>query len=219
MFRLTPEEVRSLVSQPESGMGYQVVEATTQDFVKKRGIVFNAELLTLDEDRRADQRLMGTKSAPEALTAANSTAGKFRSFSVVSDPRMTVLKCATLAAGGASDAAEEGTREGDKFYRFSAFTKDRRIAADKSLTPGTYATTEEDGGKVKTGKEAVERYALPNDDPASNRFAVKPRKDTRINKGIVQPANGHKGGGVEVIFTNGTQRDTVALPPTKLPDM
>jgi hypothetical protein len=218
MFRISEEETRSLVHQPESGMGYQVVDAITTDFKKKRGIVFNAELFALDEDRQADRLVMLRKTASEALTTAGSTAGKFRSLSVVKDNRTTVLSKRAAKAGGASEAATEKTRDGDRFYRFSAFKNDRRVTADRSLLPGTYATTEDDGNRIKTGKEAVERYALPNDDPASYRFTVKPEKDTTIQSGIVQPANGHQGGGVEVIFTDGTQKDTVTLPPTKLPD-
>ena len=218
MFRLTQEETRSLIDQPESGMGYQVVEALTTDFKKKRGIVFNAELLAMDEDRQTD-RLMLRKSASEALKAASSTAGRFRSLSVVRDQRTTVLlSMRAEKAAGASEAEKEKTKDGDGFYRFSAFENDRRVTADRRLLPGSYATTEADGNRIKTGKEAVERYALPNDDPASHRFTVKPEKDTTIQTGIVQPANGHQGGGVEVIFTAGTQKDTVTLPPTKLPD-
>ena len=110
------------------------------------------------------------------------------------------------------------TKEGDVFYRFSAFENDRRVTPEKRLLPGTYATTKEDGDKVKTGKEAVERYALPNPGPASYRFTIKPKKDTKLKGGIVQPANGHHGGGVEVIFTEGTQKDTVTVPPTELHD-
>jgi hypothetical protein len=218
MFRLSQEETRSLVQQPESGMGYQVVDAITTDFKTKRGIVFNAELLALDEDRQADRLVMLRKFASEALRTASSTAGKFRSLSVVKDHRTTVLSMRGVKASGASEAAKEKTKEGDGFYRFSAFANDRRVTADSSLLPGTYATTEQDGNRIKTGKEAVERYALPNDDPASYRFTVKPEKDTTTQTGIVQPANGHQGGGVEVIFTDGTQKDTVTLPPAKLPD-
>lgn len=219
MFKLTPDEIRSLVRQPESGMGYQVVQAVTVNNQTKRGIVYNAELLTLDEDRRRDRLESLTKSVPEVLRAANSSLGMFRSLSVVrDDPRMTVLtKRAATESAGASQAVEERTKEGERFYRFSAFENDRRVTSEKSLMPGAYATTEEDGNKVKTGMEAVERYALPNDDPASFRFSIKPQKDSTIQKGIVQPAYGHQGGGVEVIFTNGTQKDTVTLPPVKLP--
>jgi len=41
--------------------------------------------------------------------------------------------------------------------------------------PGSYATTEADAKNVKTGKEAVARYALPNPDPASYVYTIKPK--------------------------------------------
>jgi hypothetical protein len=42
-------------------------------------------------------------------------------------------------------------------------------------------------------------------------------KDTVIQSGIVEPAYGQPGGGVEVIFTDGTQPKTVTG-PDKIPD-
>jgi hypothetical protein len=218
MYRLSQDEIRSLVRQPESGMGYQVVDVKTLDLQTKRGVVYNAELLTLDEDRVSDRVIMLTKSVNEALRTASSAVGRFRSLSVVSDFRTTMLTKREAKVWGASDGEPDKTKDGEKFYRFSAFENDHRVTGENSLSPGSYATTEEDGAKVKTGKEAVERYALPSDDPASYRFSIKPLKDTKIQKGTVQPANGHQGGGVEVIFTDGTTKDTVTRPPTKLPD-
>lgn len=219
MYALSPDETRSLLRQPESGMGYQVVDAATFNGPTKRGVAYNAELLTLDEDRHRDKLIMLSTSLSEALRTANGTTGEFRALTVVHDARTTMLaKREAKAGGGASEAEADKTKDGDGFYRFSAFANDRRVTADNGLLPDTFATTEEDGAKVKTGNEAVERYALPNDDPASYRFKIKPLKDTSIKKGVVQPANNHQGGGVEVIFTAGTTKDTVTQPPTKLPD-
>ena len=70
---------------------------------------------------------------------------------------------------------------------------------------------------MRTGKEAVARYALPNPKPASNVFTIKPPKDTLIQHGIVEPANDPPGGGVEVLFKDGTQPGTVTG-PEKIPD-
>lgn len=220
MYRLTESDRLSLLRQPESGMGYQVVDAVTSDFRTARGVVYNAEVLLLDADSQNDRRIMLSRSLSEAVKTASSTIGTIRSLTVVSDARTTVLSRAeaTKAAGGASDAPVEKTAQDEKFYRFSAFANDNRVQSDNSLSAGSYATPEADGITVKTGTEAVERYALPNPDPASYRFKVSPLKDTKVQRGIVQPANGHKGGGAEVIFTAGTTKDTVALPPTKLPD-
>ncbi len=219
MYRLTDSEKTALIRQPESGMGYQVVDAVTWDAQPRRGVVYNGELLTLDRDRVGDRAILLTKSFPEALRLASSSTGQFRSLSVVRDPRVTTLsKRDVKNSSGASDGEVGKTKDGDKFFRFSAFPNDNRITADNALRPGSYATTEEDGGSVKTGAEAVERYALPNDDPASHRFVIRPVSQTALQSGIVQPANGHQGGGVEVIFTAGTTAGTVTLPPATLPD-
>jgi hypothetical protein len=86
------------------------------------------------------------------------------------------------------------------------------------LLPGTYATTEDDAKNVKPGKEAVARYALPNPDRASYVFTIRLKKDTDVQRGIVEPANYQPGGGVEIIFTNGATAGTVTLPPDKIPD-
>jgi hypothetical protein len=227
MYQLSFNETHSLLRKAESGMGYQVVDAQTMDYRTRRGVVFNAELLTFDEDEHSD-RLKLSKSYTEALRSAKNTAGQFRSLVVVPDSRTTVLskRNTSRPSTGEQKAMEveralqdaSVTKEGDVFYRFSAFENDRRVTPEKRLLPGTYATTKEDGDKVKTGKEAVERYALPNPGPASYRFTIKPKKDTKLKGGIVQPANGHHGGGVEVIFTEGTQKDTVTVPPTELHD-
>ena len=81
--------------------------------------------------------------------------------------------------------------------------------ADGGLLPGTYATTEADAKNVKTGLEAVARYALPNPKPAVYVFTVKPLKDTPIQRGIVEPEFGQPGKGVEVLFCDGTAARTV----------
>ena len=65
---------------------------------------------------------------------------------------------------------------------------------------------------VSTGEQAVERYALPNPTPAVYRFRIDPTAGTQHQAGIVQPAYGHAGGGVEVLFTAGTAEDTVSGP-------
>ena len=57
MYQLSFEETHSLLRQPESGMGYQVVDALTKDYRRKRGsprikpLVRRHELLTLVNHR------------------------------------------------------------------------------------------------------------------------------------------------------------------------
>ena len=154
MYQLSFNETHSLLRKAESGMGYQVVDAQTMDYRTRRGVVFNAELLTFDEDEHSD-RLKLSKSYTEALRSAKNTAGQFRSLVVVPDSRTTVLskRNTSRPSTGEQKAMEveralqdaSVTKEGDVFYRFSAFENDRRVTPEKRLLPGTYATTKEDG--------------------------------------------------------------------------
>jgi hypothetical protein len=45
MLRLNESQTRALLTQPETGMGYQEVEVTHKDNKAEKGIVYNAELL------------------------------------------------------------------------------------------------------------------------------------------------------------------------------
>jgi hypothetical protein len=117
----------------------------------------------------------------------------------------------------AKDAIETPTIAGEVFKRFSAYANDRRVTEKKGLTAGTFATTREDAALAKTGSDAVKRYALENKTPASNVFTINPPEKTSLNRGIVAPAYGEPGGGVEVIFVNGSPDGTVTGPET-IPD-
>ena len=122
------------------------------------------------------------------------------------------------ASAAAEDAPITLTSVGEIFKRFSAYANDRRVTAGKGLTPGTFATTKEDAdANIKTGTDAVKRYALPDSRPASNVFTIAPPTDTELQRGTVQPANNQPGGGVEVIFVKGTPDGTVTGPVT-IPD-
>ena len=89
----------------------------------------------------------------------------------------------TRAYGAVKEPASEATKD------------DARINhADGSVLPGTYVTTQADGLRITNGKEPVERYALPNPDPAVHRFWLKPPARIQVRRGTVQPANGHQGG-------------------------
>ena len=142
---------------------------------------------------------------------------------VLANDRRTLLTeshdfAAGAEEGPAIDAVETPTIAGEVFKRFSAFANDRRVTEKKGLTSGTFATTREDADAfVKTGTDAVKRYALENKTPASNVFTIKPPEKTSLKRGIVEPAYGEPGGGVEVLFVNGSPDGTVTGPET-IPD-
>jgi hypothetical protein len=219
MFRLTDAQMRELLRQPETGMGYQEVEVTHRDNKSEKGIVYNAELLFEGNETQNDLKLL---SYPALLRVAKSASDEIKSLRVLNRYETRRFLSATTvrkaATGPAKDAAVEKTKADEVFKRFSAFENDHRVTADKGLLPGSYATTDADAKNVKTGRDAVSRYALPNPDPASYVFTIKPTKDTEVQRGTVEAANGQNGGGVEVIFTSGATANTVTLPPDQIPD-
>jgi hypothetical protein len=52
------------------------------------------------------------------------------------------------------------------------------------------------------------RYALPNDEQIQWAFYIRPKVGDTLQRGVVQPAYGHDGGGIEAYFENGTSDDT-----------
>jgi hypothetical protein len=119
----------------------------------------------------------------------------------------------TAKSEEAKDAPVTFSSAGEVFKRFSPYSNDRRVTAVMGLVAGTFATTREDAETyVKTGMDAVARYALPSDKPASNVFTIKPPGDTDVQRGTVAPANNQPGGGVEVIFVDGSPGGSVTGP-------
>ena len=91
-----------------------------------------------------------------------------------------------------------------------AFRNDKRIDFEKKkLKKGSYTTTQSDYGVcVEYHDDPVDRYALPNDDSIKWAFYIRPEKIDGLQRGIVQPAFGHEGGGIEAFFENGTSDGT-----------
>lgn len=219
MLRLTDAFVRDLLALPESGMGYQLVAATMKDNAMKRAVAYNAELLVFDDEPRVG---LSFKAHEALLRDARNSEGEIKSLRLVTKSAASAAVHERSAAKPAAptpaaDAPLEATKAGEVFKRFSAYMNDRRVLPDKSLSPGSYATTEADAKNVRTGAEAVARYSLPDPKPASYVVTVRPQAATPIRTGTVAPAFGQSGGGVEVIFPVGTQPATVTG-PTKLPD-
>lgn len=210
--------INRLLSQPENGMGYQIGKIQFKNqYLKKEAVIFNAEYLIPFEDIN---NLSKIYSFSDII--------KYSSLISVSEivdievyPSRNLKNLAVFRESVKSLPAIESlieyTKLDEKFKRFSAYENDRRIDSDGSLIPGTYATTEEDARNVKTGMDAVRRYAIPNLQPAIYVFAIRPDKYTKIQKGIVQSTNNLPGGGVEVLFVDGTQPKTV-IGMNKIPE-
>ena len=216
MLRLNESEAADLLAQPETGMGYQVVEATLEAGRKEWGIAYNAELLTLGNETKRD-----LPSLPHAtiLESAESSGRKIRKLRVLVQIQLAhhPVKSRSASSPAAQNARIQQTNANEIFVRFSAYSNDRRLRANGSWSNGTYATTEQDAQQIRTGMDAVARYALPNPLPASYVFEGRPHTGTLIQRGTAVPAFGQPGGGDEVVFAKGTQPNTVTG-PNKIPD-
>jgi hypothetical protein len=222
-----------LRDKPEYGMGYQYGIATLDSGSKETGYILNASTFAKSDELKG----MSPKQVAEVEGAAHRSAYAIKDFDLI--PRsLTSLRGvrkirvltakaafsneATIqaeavsgvlrASHAAKDAPITVTVVTEEFRRFSAYENDFRITAKRALTAGTFATTAEDAENVRTGREAVQRYALENKQSANKRFPIVPPKDTSVQRGIVEPAYGEPGGGVEVIFVNGTPDGTVGQP-------
>lgn len=216
---LNEDRQRELVTQPESGMGYQNVAIELRNGETRYGTAFNAEfLLYSGESPHLLQKI--SEPGQRSLMLERNELGfgeGIRSLKVLQSEadvstRIRESSSSTHRSSGASDAPEEELQEEERFKRFSAYANDRRVTASGALLPGTYATTEDDAKHVKTGRDAVKRYALPNPAPAVYVFTIDPPLRTKLKRGVAQPAYGQAGGGVEVIFVNGSPNNTVTGP-------
>jgi len=218
--KLEAKLINRLLEQPESGMGYQIVNVETRtQWLTKEAIVLNAELLLYLDDTKEFQIFSTAKTFDEIKKSASVSTNivdlkvkpryKLEKFSMVRE---------TPFPYSAKSSPVELTEFGERFKRFTGFKNDLRINSDGSLKPGTYATTEEDARNVKIRTDAIKRYALPAGNTAQYVFTIKPLKDIEIKKGIVQSNFGQHGGGVEIFFVNGTSPKTVALPPEEVPE-
>ena len=233
---IVPESLQSWLSkQPEYGMGYQKVTATLDDGSTEKGLVFNSQVFVRET---ADASLVVREAWDEVLKEARQSKRSIKSVQVIPRPPETMRGVRRIVSSTgtrailaesyettrksetvpAKDAPETTTIAGEVFKRFSAYSNDFRVTEKKGLTPGTFATTREDADAfVKTGTDAVKRYALENKTPASNVFTINPPDKTSLKRGVVAPAYGEPGGGVEVIFVNGSPDGTVTG-PEKIPD-
>jgi hypothetical protein len=216
---LNEEQQRELIAQPESGMGYQNLVVQMRNGEVRYGTAFNAEFLlysgepphALEKISEPGQRLLMLERKEVGLGE------EIRSLKVLQreadlSTRVRESNSSTQSSSGASEAPVEELQDEENFKRFSAYANDRRVTPSGALVPGTYATTEADAKHVKTGRDAVKRYALPNPKPAVYVFTIDPPLRTKLKRGVAQPAYGQQGGGVEVIFVNGSPDKTVTGP-------
>ena len=223
--RIHPSLTAKFIQSPETGMGYQILEASLKPDLPSYVLIVNAELAI----ERKEHRIFLAEALAEAvavmaegriLKALCETPEKV-DFRVLSRSEalakgLIEMRAGKAEEGPAIEASPQMSAAAEKFLRYSAFANDRRINfSDGSVKPGTYTTTYDDGtAYIKTGMDAVRRYALPNPAPAVNKFELKPPTQIQVRRGTVSPAYGQPGGGKEVIFDNGAPANTFQLRST-----
>lgn len=216
MYFLNGPQQHYLLLQPETGMGYQLVEITTTAKKRLVGVAYNAELV-LQKDDPIQRPLFQAFALGADLSGQAKAVLEVRLLDAGSRDYRRLMVGESRApyatehqAAGAAPVVT--TKAGEVFVRFSASAHDRRIRANGSLFPGSFVTTAADAARVHGAKEIRARYALPQPGPLGHVFTIKPAAQTLVQYGTAQPAHGQPGGGVEVIFTEGTTPHTVTGP-------
>lgn len=211
--RISEEYREQLLEKPESGVGYQLVS-------DGRMLILNASIaLCLDDGwrlSREDLRWLFYEYMPLHYNNAEEALGTRL------EAEEAVIKQLDLYEGRPGiqvhGSYPSTARSNERFYRYSAFWPDRRIAYDGSVSKGTYATTQNDKGVVPSGLAAVGRYALPNPAPALYEYAIGPIVGQKVWCGTCAPRFGQAGGGVEVRFDQALGAGSASPTPNTIPE-
>lgn len=211
-FKLSTSQENDLLNQPETGMGYQIVEASKAGhYTREKFLVLNSEIvIEMNGYEDANVRKVINEGIFSIKAGANYIT--LNSITVLNEKqiRNAVNESKSEKESGAIDNAVENANGEEIFVRLSAFDNDRRIdKINKCLRAGSFTTTMDDYVKCKTtNDDPVERYALPNNDEIKFAFHIQPKKADSLQRGIVQPANGKQGEGKEAYFAQGTSSGT-----------
>ena len=221
IYKAYSSDTENFLSLPETGMGYQVIEAKRYgEISKKRYVVYNGELIIdLDNKFLEFKEQIKTKSFSKVLSEATMWTGEAATISLV--PKSLLLEKRVLSENekkdkrrhsgrGAIENPKEFANGKEVFVRLSVYENDHRIDfVKKKLKKGSYTTTDLDYKDcVNCYDDPVDRYALPNDEPVEWAFYILPKTKDQLQRGVAQPAFGHAGGGIEAYFENGTSDDT-----------
>jgi len=209
--KLKTSQIQELLKLRESGMGYQLIEAETGYYgTKNKYLVLNSQMIIDDTPQILNEVKNVFKSGYRtALFSASEV--ELKNIRLVENlSNFNVKAFSASNKTGAIHQKIEFANGSEVFSRLSAFENDFRVdTVNKKLLPGSFATTYLDYQFCKYNKiNPVERYALPNDQDIKYAFHFKPLTVDYLQRGIVEPANNHKGGGVEAYFEKGTSNNT-----------
>lgn len=207
---------------PETGMGYQVIEAMNKRYnIRERFVAYNSEILIEENSNFLAYKYKlftegyGRIQRDNSINTIDLSSIRLISKNEIVEARLfssakRTVKNRTSGGTGAKDNAKEYANGAEYFVRLSAYEEDKRIdSINKKLLEGSYTTTFEDYKEcVVSNDDPIDRYALPNDESIKFAFYILPKNVDILQRGIVQPAFEHAGGGKEVYFENGTSNNT-----------
>ena len=214
-----------LINLPESGMGYQLIEAKKAgEGLFKKFVVYNSELI-VDNDSTFVQFKSQIIKEGFANSYAKSDVIQLTEIKLtkvtgvvpfVFNEALSVQFNRVKSGKGADQNPVQFGTGSERFVRLSAYQNDRRIdIKNAKLLPGAYATTLKDYNNCKQFKDnPVNRYALPNDEAIKWAFHIQPLKTDPFKFGIAQPKFDRPGGGEEALFESGTSNKTLLATTT-----
>lgn len=211
--KLKVSQVQELLKLHESGMGYQLIEAEVGIYNQKsKFLVLNSQLLINDTPQIINEvkNVFKTGFRTVLFSASEVELKNIRLVENLSYFHTLSFSASTQKKTGAIHQRFELANGIEVFTRLSAYEDDKRIdTVNNKLLPGSFSTTYADYQYCKNNNlNPVDRYALPNDEPITWAFHIRPLKLDILQRGIVEPANNHKGGGGEAYFKNGTSSNT-----------
>lgn len=209
--KLRTSQVQELLRLPESGMGYQLIEAETGFYgTRNKYLVLNSQMIIDDTPQILNEVKSVFKSGYRTVlfSASEVELKNIRLVENISNYRVKAFSASKQT--GAIHQPVVFANGTEVFTRLSAYEDDYRVdTVNKKLVPGSFSTTFDDYQYCKNNNiNPVERYALPNDEEIKWAFHIRPLKTDSLQRGIVEPANNQNGGGIEAYFKKGTSNNT-----------
>src|SRR5688572_6186097 len=157
IYKIYNSDSRTLVSKPETGMGYQIVEASRYGQKEvRRYVVYNSELaVNLDSEFKSYKRQIFSEGFSRVLNRSSELVLETSSIKVLTKKEIQEGRGLRFSESksnkkrhsgdkGAKDNPKENANGTEVFVRLSAYEDDKRIDFEnKKLKPGTYTTTEQ----------------------------------------------------------------------------
>lgn len=225
IYRIYEQDARTLLEYPETGMGYQIVNASQYERDRVRQfVIYNSDLaVELDSDFIFNKRKIINEGYSLVLSQARELMLETNSINVFNKKALTENRTLSYSkknyhkrhfgGNGATDNPKERADGYEVFVRISAYENDKRIDfINRKLKSGTFTTTFKDYKDcISTNDDPNDRYALPNDEEIKCAFYIRPNNYDFLQRGIVQPAFEKDGGGIEAYFDSGSSNGSYLM--------